>query len=486
MRRGAREWRDGNDAAIQGLDQYMISIRSLFALRYAAVALVLGLFPAAGLNCMPATAQESEQAQPKVPGPVIETPTSAAQDRDIEARIDAIFAQIESLRAVDVTVQEGVVTLSGGVANAAAVTRAEDIALRLQGVVTVENRIDRTLTVEDNVSPLIGSFQERIRSFYRSLPLYGIALGVFALIVLLAHLLASWSGLWRRLLPNPFLSELVSGAVRLVGILLALVIAMNILNARALMGTILGGAGVIGLALGFAVRDTLENYISSIMLSVRQPFRANDHVVIDTFEGKVVRLTSRSTVLMTLDGNHLRIPNSTVFKAVILNYTRNPERRFNFDLGVDANDDPVAAMQLGLDTMKALPFILTTPKPEAYIQTVGDSNIVLSFHGWLNQQDTNFPKGRGLTISATKDALETAGFTLPEPIYRLRFDGGSEAVQALSGQTPEARPRKNPAASVDAEAAADVAPDHHIDAKVNEERAESGENDLLDSGRPVE
>src|SRR3546814_6600583 len=66
---------------------------------------------------------------------------------------------------------------------------------------------------------------------------------------------------------------------------------------------------------------------SDLMLSLRQPFRANDHVVIEGHEGRVVRLTSRATILMTLEGNHLRIPNSTVFKAVILNYTRNPERR---------------------------------------------------------------------------------------------------------------------------------------------------------------
>src|SRR3546814_11391197 len=71
------------------------------------------------------------------------------------------------------------------------------------------------------------------------------------------------------------------------------------------------------------------------MLSRRQPFRANDHVVIEGHEGRVVRLTSRATILMTLEGNHLRIPNSTVFKAVILNYTRNPERRFDFELGIE-------------------------------------------------------------------------------------------------------------------------------------------------------
>src|SRR3546814_7123269 len=115
------------------------------------------------------------------------------------------------------------------------------------------------------------------------------------------------------------------------------------------------------ISIGFAIRDTVDNYVSSLMLSLRQPFRANDHVVIEGHEGRVVRLTSRATILMTLEGNHLRIPNSTVFNAVILNYTRNPARRFAFELGIEANDDPVAGMALGLRAPRALDFVLDTP-----------------------------------------------------------------------------------------------------------------------------
>ena len=224
------------------------------------------------------------------------------------------------------------------------------------------------------------------------------------------------------------------------------------------------------------------------MLSLRQPFRANDHVLINEHEGKVVRLTSRATILMTLDGNHLRIPNATVFKAVILNYTRNPERRFEFALGVDANDDPVAAMATGLSAIAGLAFVLDEPKPDAVIETVGDSNIVLTFLAWVDQNESDFMKARSLAIRAAKDALETAGFTLPEPIYRLRFDGTAPAGLQPSG---EARPpaRKPAVARPDhvvEDELLDVRPDAHITEKVDEERAQTGEKDLLDSRRPVE
>src|SRR5690606_23177807 len=103
--------------------------------------------------------------------------------------------------------------------------------------------------------------------------------------------------------PNVFLAELAAGAIRFVFVVTGLVVALDLLGAGALLGAVLGGAGVIGIALGFAMRDTIENYVASLMLSLRQPFRANDHVRIEQMEGRVVRLTSRATVLMTLDGN---------------------------------------------------------------------------------------------------------------------------------------------------------------------------------------
>src|SRR5690606_38235322 len=102
-----------------------------------------------------------------------------------------------------------------------------------------------------------------------------------------------------------------------------------------------------GIILGFAFREIIENYLASLLLSLRRPFWANDHVLINNQEGKVIRMTSRDTILMTLEGNHLRLPNSIVFKAEILNYTRNPLRRFDFAVGLDVNEDIAAAVELG-------------------------------------------------------------------------------------------------------------------------------------------
>ncbi|MEM8770414.1 MAG: mechanosensitive ion channel family protein [Pseudomonadota bacterium] len=418
-------------------------------------------------------------------------------DAQIQSEINRIFGEIESLGRVDASVNAGVVTLSGITATADATARAENIAARVNGVVTVENEIERDVSVDSRLTPALEETRNYIADAIKFTPLFALALAVFALIAFVGWLLSGWRSLWRRATPNAFIAEIAATSIRLVFIVLAAIAALSLLDATALLGAFLGAAGVLGLAVGFAVRDTIENYIASIMLSLRQPFRPNDHVRIDDKEGRVIRLTSRATVLMTLDGNHLRIPNAAVFKAVILNYSRNEDRRFQFDLGVDADDDPLAAIDTGLDTIRALAFVLKEPAPAAFIKDVGDSNIVITFTAWIDQSQSDFMKSRSVALAAAKDALEEAGFALPEPIYRLRFDAASppilkEAASATVSETSTASvaaQKKDLSAKskrARADQALDTRPDTHIADKVEEERLETGEADLLDDDAPVE
>ena len=184
------------------------------------------------------------------------------------------------------------------------------------------------------------------------------AVAVFGVFWWLARFVAGNAALMRRFGRNPFLRDLMRQIVRMAIIACGLVLALEILDATALLSTVLGAAGVVGLAVGFALRDTVENYIASLLLSLRQPFDHNDQVMIDRHEGRVVRLTPRATILLTLDGNHTRIPNAMVYKAVIVNYTRNPKRRFTFDVGVDTEQNLVQAQTLAAQTLNRMAGVL--------------------------------------------------------------------------------------------------------------------------------
>lgn len=463
-----------------------ISVRLILA------ALALALSDPA-LAILPDASGAADAAEAVAEQPIKDTQDAGADAR-IEDRISGIFAELPAFADINVQVTEGVVTLSGAVTEEADIDRAESIASRVDGVVTVENTVERSLDVSDGIG-VLESVSDRLAGFVEMAPLILLAIAVAIAIGAFGYLLAGLGALWRRITPNAFLAELVASAIRFVFVVLGLVVALDMIGAGALLGAVLGGAGVIGIALGFAMRDTIENYVASLMLSLRQPFRANDHVLIDTQEGRVIRLTSRATVLMTLDGNHLRIPNSQVFSGTILNFTRNPQRRFSFVLGIDADDDPRSAITLGQEVMRGLEFVLNEPAPVARISEVGDSNIAIEFLGWVDQREADWNKSRSFAIATVKQALEEAGFALPEPIYRLRFDGRTDPLPiGRSAQMRETTPSPAPAPSAPEPkppASAqdnDVRPETEIAQMVDAERQTDGEqrNDLLDDNRPVE
>ncbi|WNL40986.1 mechanosensitive ion channel family protein [Halomonas sp. PAMB 3264] len=489
---------------------YFHPLRTLRVLRFPATILLLGML-------LSAFAYASDDATAPVepsgesPAGQIETTPSPQKDAEIAQRIGGIFSEIDGLSAVDVSVTQGIVTLSGETANERKAQQAVGLANRLTDVVMVDDQIDRTLDVQDNVATAYQGLRAKSQSLLRALPLIVVGFLIFGVVAWFGAWLSNRTHLWQRVTPNPFVAELVGQTIKVVFIVLGLIMALSLVGAETIIGTLLGGAGVIGIAIGFAVKDTIENYIASLMLSIRQPFQARDHVVINDREGIVVRLTSRATILMTLEGNQLRIPNADVFKGIILNYTQNPERRFDFELGVDANDDPLAAIKVGLDALNGLPFVLGEPKAVGVITNVGDSNIVLEFQGWVNQSTTDFGKARSIAIRETKHALEHHGFTLPEPIYRLSFRPELEEslMRIQSGKSNErdsalpaaAAPAFDTAADKEKQQAKaraqqilegeqtdgvfDARPDEKLMKKVEEEIAQtSSETDLL-SKRPA-
>ncbi len=330
-----------------------------------------------------------------------------------------------------------------------------------------------------DLDAVIQRLQEEAYGLLSTLPLLALAL----LVVWLAWLLGRW--LSRRALlarlarRNPFLRELAGTSVHWALTLVGILIALEILDATALVGAVLGTAGVLGIALGFAFKDTLENYLAGILMSLRQPFSPRDHVVIDGNEGLVIALTSRATILMTLDGNHLRLPNALVFRSVTLNYTRNPNRRFAFEVGVGADQDLLLALRIGIEQLKQLDGVLAEPPPRAFISALGDSSILLRYHGWVDQRRNDFQLVRGEAMRRVTNALEAAGLDLPEPIYRLHIS-----------QTPAPEPAPAPTARAGGQIAApepvETAALSDLSDQIDQDQRLHESEDLLDPGAPRE
>ncbi len=355
-------------------------------------------------------------------------------DAAIATKIRDIISELDGFEDVTVSVKSGIVTLRGTTLELSKVEQLTALTGRVEGVVAIENDVTISTDVAKRLTPLVTRVQTRFWQGVAFFPLVGIALIAFAVVLWVGFFVAGRKKPWDRLAPNAFIADIIRAVIRIAAIVAGLVVALDILGATALLSTILGAAGIIGLAIGFAVRDTVENFIASVLLSVRQPFAPNDAIEINGDEGKVIRLTSRATILLSFDGNHIRIPNATVFKSRIVNYSRNPERRFEFEMGVGYGTDLAKAKALAQKTLEELPFVLDTPAVSIWTTSLNGSDIGLKLTAWIDQRETGLLVARSEAIRKVLLAFEAAGIEMPEPTYRL-LTSDLDAAQRADAQS---------------------------------------------------
>ena len=431
----------------------------------------------------PASGAQNGAAGDAVSG-TLSVDVSEARDAQIREALVRRLRRIQGLESLEVDVDAGVVTLRGVAANPDAADEAVALARRTEGVATVVSEITEDWRIRQRVGPVLYEGRTRVERFISYLPLATVALVVVLLFTALSRLVGRWDALFARLSRNRFLQDQLRQAVRIVVFVIGVLIALELLNATALVGALLGAAGVIGLALGFAFRDLVENHIASVLLSLRQPFSPNDHVMIGDHEGKVIRLTSRATILMTLDGNHLRIPNADVYKGVILNYTRNPHRSFSVAASVGISEDLQQVQRLGVGVLASMSAIERDPPPSGMVEELGNGSALLRFFGWVDQRQHNFYKVKSEAVRQIKEALEEAGIDMSEPTYRVLLKGGGVAPEAVEapGPHPPFRPPRPPKDT----GPVDLAAGDSVDEQIARERAETQDRDLLDASAPKE
>ncbi|MEP5504928.1 MAG: mechanosensitive ion channel family protein [Luteolibacter sp.] len=440
--------------------------------------LLLLAFAGLGFSSLMLSAQEEET---KATDAVVEV-VDVTSDKAIEERLNGIFGQVKELEKVTSKVSSGVVRLSGTVPDNDSKEDALALARRTNGVIFTVDRMEVVAAVEAQLSPALKKLKTLRTSFVTKLPLIGIAILIVLVSIALANFLHRREGWYEKIKVSSLTRLLLRRIVRIVLIGLGFVIALEILDATAIVGALLGAAGLAGLAIGFAFRNIAENYLGGILLSARNPFEIGDTVELNGRTGTVAMLTARDTVLITPEGNHLRIPNGMVMNSELLNFTRNPRRRFEFSVGVSVDLELNEARKVGLQAMKDSPGVLKDPKPSVTVDSLGDSTVILRFFGWVDQRESDYLKTRSETIRIVKVAYDEAGIEMPEPIYRVHLRGNSviSAGEKPDVAQAEAAPRKaRPVAVADSELD-DISPDRTIEEQIETEQGSGGEENLLD------
>ena len=319
--------------------------------------------------------------------------------------------------------------------------------------------------VADRFGAAMAKVQAKLLALAAGAPLLLVAILIVLASIWLGGLLGRHLHVLSRLSKrNPYIDGLLRGIVKALTVIAGLLVALDLLGATSLVGAVLGSAGLIGLVLGFAFKDIAENYVAGVLLGLRKPFSPGDTVRADGHEGKVVALTSRSTILMTADGNHLMLPNALVFKSVLLNFSRNPKRRFEFELELSAHASLHGAMETGIAALASLEGVLDDPAPAALILEIPTGSARLQFVGWIDQTRNDLIKTRSEALRRVFQSLRSAGMAPAEHVQRVRLERGADASQLQAG---------------DVEAERDTSVDHALDAQLGQARREESGSDLL-------
>ena len=398
---------------------------------------------------------------------------SDVADGKIQQKLSGTFLRIKDFQNIKVQVGNGVVELSGQASSFLVAEKAADLAARFEGVLYVIDEIQIRTAVDSRLAPAWRKVLQVMDQALELLPLVGIALLIFVVFFLIGRLVTAWEWLFQRFSNKVLLQNLIRQLIRYAIVFAGLLIALDILELTSLIGAFLGAAGLFGLALGFAFKDIVENYIAGFLLSISSPFGFMDWIEVSGHEGSVVRVTSRELVIMTLEGNHVRIPNAQVFKSVICNYTRNPLRRFDIEIGIGVGEDLSKVQRIGCEVLEAMKGVVADPDPSMRNLGFGVSAMNVCFSGWVDQTQADFIKVRSEAVRILKEALEQSDVDVPVPIQTvINVDAEKQKTKPTEKRTDGADVFK------DAERA-DVDRDSHLNDQIERDRDSSAEVDLL-------
>lgn len=281
------------------------------------------------------------------------------------------------------------------------------------------------------------SWPEALIAMLPNMALAALVVVLFWLLARLIRLLAD--RIMLRFFQSSTLQRLISHVLYITVILIGAFSALSILHLDKTVTSLLAGAGILGLALGFAFQDIASNFIAGVLMAAQRPITVGDLVETSDHFGVVRRIDLRTTELRNLQGLQVIIPNKDIFQRALVNYTRNGTRRVDLRVGVSYGDDLLRVKHITIDAVRAVADVLPDLPVELYYQGFEDHRIELEVRFWITSvSNTHFHAVRSAAIMAIKAAYDREGITIPFPIRTLDFGiKGGKGLERIWPDTPQ-------------------------------------------------
>ena len=294
--------------------------------------------------------------------------------------------------------------------------------------------------MNDAIDPIAGKLSDLGNGFIDILPKLGIALIVFLLFVL-----AAWGA--RSAIENVLnrrerndLGSLLGGFVKWSLLLFGVLVVATIIFPSIKPADLLASLGVGSVAIGFAFKDILQNWVSGLLILYRQPFRQGDQIVSGAYEGTVESIQARATQIRTYDGQRVVIPNSDIYTGVVTVRTAFEQRRSQYDIGIGYGDDIEKACELIVEALQEIDGVGSDPAPEAIPWDLAGSSVNIRARWWTASERKAVVHIRGRVILSVKRKLSRAGIDLPFPTTQVLLHDQTESTDGNRAKQREGWP----------------------------------------------
>ena len=235
------------------------------------------------------------------------------------------------------------------------------------------------------------------------------------------------------------LGRLAQAVVLIFGLLVAATVVAPSFHTADLIKVL----GIGGIAIGFAFRDILQNFLAGIILLLHEPFRLGDQIKIDEFEGTVEAIESRATLIKTYDSRRVVIPNAEVFTRSLTVNTAYESRRAEHIVGIGYGDDIGTAKRVILEALMNVEGVSPEPPPDALASELADSSIQILIRYWVAPPlQGKLLEVRDRVISAIKVALNEAAIDMPYPTSQILFHDQTEETDGDRSRQREGWPAR--------------------------------------------
>ena len=281
--------------------------------------------------------------------------------------------------------------------------------------------------VDFNPGMLIEKIDTWLDGFVRLLPNLAVAIVLVIVAYILAKFVAAFIRKQAQKRERRDLGQMLGGIVKWSIILMAVLFGLTLIAPSLKPGDLIAGLGVSSVAIGFAFKDILQNWLAGLLILLRQPFEVGDQIEASGYEGTVERIETRSTIIKTYDGQRAVIPNSEIYTDAVLVKTAHQVRRSQYDIGIGYGDDMRGAMSILQEMLEGIDDIETDPAPEVLVWDMAASWVTLRMRWWTDSHRADVVHVRSKVMMGVKDVLDEAGVDMPyETVVNLFHDQTEE------------------------------------------------------------